>query len=70
MRSYTNWNASLFLKNVEKDRLYLNQEAPEPSRAFRPINTWEVPIGTPRVLIGPLGCQARVQVLIQFGLLF
>ena len=52
-----------YLYKFEKDRLYLNQNVPGPGQAFGPISTWEVlistchvPIGTPRVPTGPLGC--------------
>ena len=50
-----NWNASLSLKiwkkkkRKKKRRFYFNQEVPGSGQAFGPI-------GTPRVLTGPLGC--------------
>ena len=47
-----NWNTFL----SEKDRLYLNQGVSELGRAFEPVGTCHVPINTPRVPNGPLGC--------------
>ena len=67
MRLDTNWNTSLSLKSQKKDRFYLNQEVPGPSRKFGPIGTSHALIGTshapfstPTVPNGPLGCQVRV----------
>jgi len=42
---------------------YLNQ------RVFE-LGLKSMPIGTPRVLIGPLMCQAQFPILVQFGLFF
>ena len=36
----------------------------------RPVGTLGVPIGTLRVLTGPLGCRAPFSILVRFGLLF
>ena len=49
-----------YLKKVEKDRVYLNKEVIEPGHKIGPISTSHVPIDTPRVSNGPLGCQAHV----------
>ena len=41
-----------YLKKVEKDRFYLNQEALKSGQKFGPISSWEVPINTCHVPIG------------------
>ena len=43
----------LISKKIIKDRPYLNQGVPGPCQKFGPI-------GTPRVLNGPPGCQVHV----------